>query len=105
MFILLFQNPKILILDEATSGNLKKSMCYLSIFDIFLDSQYKIFLFLALDSVSEAAIQDSLQTISEDRTVLKIAHRLSTIRKLYAFHCIHLCRILLTNEFILIKFN
>lgn len=33
-----------------------------------------------MDSVSEAAIQDSLQTISQDRTVLKIAHRLSTIR-------------------------
>lgn len=34
----------------------------------------------ALDSVSEAAIQEALQTISQDRTVLKIAHRLSTIR-------------------------
>lgn len=48
-----FQNPKILILDEATS---------------------------ALDSVSEFAIQESLQHISQDRTVLTIAHRLSTIR-------------------------
>lgn len=35
---------------------------------------------IALDSVSEAAIQESLQTISQDRTVLTIAHRLSTIR-------------------------
>lgn len=34
----------------------------------------------SLDSVSEAAIQESLQTISQDRTVLTIAHRLSTIR-------------------------
>lgn len=33
-----------------------------------------------MDSVSEAAIQESLQTISQDRTVLTIAHRLSTIR-------------------------
>lgn len=47
------QDPKILILDEATS---------------------------ALDSMSEAAIQKSLGSISQDRTVLTIAHRLSTIR-------------------------
>lgn len=33
-----------------------------------------------MDSVSEAAIQKSLQTFSQDRTVLTIAHRLSTIR-------------------------
>lgn len=38
------------------------------------------FSFTALDSVSEAAIQKSLQTFSQDRTVLTIAHRLSTIR-------------------------
>lgn len=53
IFLVLLQNPKILILDEATS---------------------------ALDSVSEAAIQKSLENLSEGRTVLTIAHRLSTIR-------------------------
>lgn len=33
-----------------------------------------------MDSVSEAAIQESLKSVSQDRTVLTIAHRLSTIR-------------------------
>lgn len=33
-----------------------------------------------MDSVSEAAIQKSLENVAEGRTVLTIAHRLSTIR-------------------------
>ncbi|MEL7352924.1 MAG: ABC transporter ATP-binding protein [Cyanobacteria bacterium P01_A01_bin.116] len=55
----LLKNPPILILDEATS---------------------------AVDNETEAAIQRSLEKITQDRTVIAIAHRLSTIRNA---HCIY----------------
>ena len=47
------KNPPVLVLDEATS---------------------------ALDSVTEAAIQTSLEKLSEGRTGIIVAHRLSTVR-------------------------
>jgi ATP-binding cassette subfamily B protein len=48
----MLKNPRILVLDEATSH---------------------------LDSVSEALIQEALQRIMKGRSSLVIAHRLSTI--------------------------
>ena len=48
------KNPPILVLDEATS---------------------------ALDSVTEAAIQSSLEELSQGRTTIVVAHRLSTVRR------------------------
>ncbi len=48
------KNPRVLILDEATSS---------------------------LDTLSEAVIQESLERLAENRTTFIIAHRLATIRK------------------------
>ena len=48
----ILKGPKIMLFDEATS---------------------------ALDTDTESAIQESLETVSQDRTTLVIAHRLSTV--------------------------
>jgi subfamily B ATP-binding cassette protein MsbA len=50
----LLRNPPILILDEATS---------------------------ALDTESERLVQQAIEALMRDRTVLVIAHRLSTVRR------------------------
>ena len=55
----ILKNPPILVLDEATS---------------------------AVDNETEAAIQRSLDTITQNRTTIAIAHRLSTIRNAHQIY-------------------
>ena len=50
----LLKNPSIVVLDEATSS---------------------------LDTITENSVQDALDRLGSDRTVLVIAHRLGTIKK------------------------
>lgn len=57
----ILRNPKILILDEATSS---------------------------LDAESEQLVQEALDTLMKDRTTIIIAHRLATIRKVDTIYVI-----------------
>ncbi len=57
----ILRNPKILILDEATSS---------------------------LDAESEHLVQEALDTLMKDRTTIIIAHRLATIRKVDTIYVI-----------------
>ncbi len=62
----LYRDPSILVLDEATS---------------------------AVDNETEAAIQHSLRTAAQGRSVLVVAHRLSTVRHADAIHVLEAGRI------------
>jgi ATP-binding cassette subfamily B protein len=55
----ILRDPAVLVLDEATS---------------------------AVDNETEAAIQRSLERVSEGRTTIVIAHRLSTVRHAHRIH-------------------
>ncbi len=63
----ILRDPAILILDEATS---------------------------AVDNETEAAIQHSMEQVSEGRTTLVIAHRLSTVRGAHRIHVLEAGRII-----------
>ena len=58
----IIQNPKILILDEATA---------------------------AMDTETEGKIQDALNKLQADRTTIAIAHRLSTLKDAQTLAVIH----------------
>ena len=51
----------------------------------------------AVDNETEAAIQRSLETVGQDRTVLVIAHRLSTIRHADRIHVLERGRLVETG--------
>ena len=46
-----------------------------------LSTNHSNFSFTALDTVTENSVQDALDRLGSDRTVLVIAHRLGTIRE------------------------
>ncbi len=62
----ILRDPAVLILDEATS---------------------------AVDNETEAAIQHSMEQVSEGRTTLVIAHRLSTVRGAHRIHVLEAGRV------------
>lgn len=63
----ILRDPAILVLDEATSS---------------------------VDNETEAAIQRSLERVSEDRTTIVIAHRLSTVRHAHRIHVMEAGRVI-----------
>jgi ATP-binding cassette subfamily B protein len=68
----LLRKPDLLILDEATS---------------------------ALDSESERLIQQSIDRVAQDTTILVVAHRLSTIARAHRVYVLHQGRILEEGPF------
>jgi ABC-type multidrug transport system fused ATPase/permease subunit len=68
----LLRKPDLLILDEATS---------------------------ALDSESERLIQQSIDRVAQDTTILVVAHRLSTIARAHRVYVLHQGRILEEGSF------
>ena len=68
----LFTNPKLIVLDEATSS---------------------------LDAEAEASISESIRNIGKDTTVIVIAHRLSTVQKADAVHVIDDGRLVASGTF------
>ncbi len=67
----LLKNPKILILDEATSS---------------------------LDTASEHLVQEALQRLMDGRTTLVIAHRLATVKNVDVIFVIHEGKIVQTGQ-------
>jgi ATP-binding cassette subfamily B protein len=63
----ILRDPPILLLDEATS---------------------------AVDNETEAAIQRSMDRVSEGRTTIVIAHRLSTVRHAHRIHVMEAGRVI-----------
>ena len=68
----LFTNPKLIVLDEATSS---------------------------LDAEAEASISESIRNIGKDTTVVVIAHRLSTVQKADVVHVIDGGRLIASGTF------
>ena len=78
----LFQNPRILLLDEATRWVSWVSPSTQTILACQLGRHITLCFVCdsALDAESEHLVQEALERIMQGRTVLIIAHRLSTIR-------------------------
>lgn len=58
------------------------AMCVVIVVDVLATNNSSLLLyFTALDTVTENSVQDALDRLGSDRTVLVIAHRLGTIRE------------------------
>ena len=68
----LYSNPKVLVLDEATSS---------------------------LDSITENVIMDAIHNLSHKKTIIMIAHRLSTVKECDAIHMMEKGRIVQSGTY------